>query len=154
PGHPDLRGKVAAERDFTGAATGVDDVCNHGTHVAGIVAAATSNGIGVAGVGYNVSLINAKVLNDTGSGFTSDIASGIVWSADSGAKVINLSLGRDGSCSNTENAAIGYAWQHGAVVVAAAGNSGSPQAGAPGNCPNVVAVGAVDQNDNRATFSN
>src|SRR5581483_4788468 len=73
---------------------------------------------------------------------------------DSGAKVINLSLGRDGNCSQTENAAINYAWQRGAVVVAAAGNSGLPQAGAPGNCPNVVAVAAVDQNDQRPAFSN
>jgi thermitase len=154
PGHQDLRGKVVANNNFTTAATGFDDFCNHGTHVAGIAAAATNNSLGVAGLGYNVSLINAKVLNDSGSGFTSDIANGILWSTDSGAKVINLSLGRDGSCSNTENAAVSYAWQRGVVVVAAAGNSGSPQAGAPGNCPNVVAVAAVDQNDNRASFSN
>jgi thermitase len=154
PGHPDLRGKVAMDRDFTGSSTGSDDFCNHGTHVAGIVAAATNNSIGVAGVGYNVTLINAKVLNDTGSGFISDIADGIVWSADSGAKVINMSLGRDGTCSVTEATAINYAWAKGAVVVAAAGNSGLPQAGAPGNCANVIAVAAVDQNDVRPSFSN
>lgn len=154
PGHPDLRGKVVANNNFATGATTFDDNCNHGTHVAGIASAATNNGVGVAGVGYNVSLINAKALNDSGSGFTSDIANGILWATDAGAKVINLSLGRDGACSNTETAAINYAWQHGAVIVAAAGNSGLPQAGAPGNCPNVVAVGAVDQNDNRASFSN
>jgi len=100
PGHPDINGKVIERRDFTGSVTGSDDFCNHGTHVAGIAAASTNNTIGVTGVGYNVRLLNAKVLDDTGKGLSSIVAAGIVWAADQGAHVINLSLGSRGPCTN------------------------------------------------------
>ena len=93
PGHPDIRDKVVLERDFTASPTGTDDLCNHGTHVAGTAAASTNNGLGVAGVGYNAGILNGKVLGDDGSGSTSSVVAGIVWATDNGAKVINLSLG-------------------------------------------------------------
>lgn len=60
--HPDLAGKVTLRHDFTGSAYGTDDKCNHGTHVAGTASAATNNGAGVAGVGYDTTLMNGKVL--------------------------------------------------------------------------------------------
>jgi thermitase len=153
-GHRDLRGKVVLERDFTGSSTGFDDYCDHGTHVAGTVSALTNNGLGVAGVGYNVSLMNGKVLDDNGDGWTTDTAQGIIWAADNGAKVINMSLGRYGSCSFTETFAINYAWERGVVVVASAGNDDKNKSGAPASCPNVISVAATDDDDDRAWFSN
>jgi len=153
-GHPDLRGKVSANADFTGSANGFDDVCNHGTHVAGIVAGLGNNGIGISGLAPDVTLLNAKVLGDGGSGSSSTIANGIGWAVTNGAKVINMSLGRDGACSQTEQNAINNAWNNGVVVVAAAGNSGLGSSGAPANCANVISVASTTTDDSRSSFSN
>jgi thermitase len=154
-GHPDLRnGKVVAQINLTASPRGADDFCNHGTHVAGIAAASTNNGVGVAGVGFDASIMNAKVLDDTGSGLVSTAAQGIVWATDNGARVINLSLGHDSVCSQTAQLAVDYAWARNVVVVAAAGNSNLPASGQPANCANVISVAATDQADNRASFSN
>ena len=112
-GHPDLRGKVVAETNFSDATTGADDWCGHGTLIASIAGANTNNGIGSPGIGFNVSLINGKVLNDNGEGLDSWVASGIVWATNSGAQVISMSLGGDGPCSQTLQSAINYAWQNG-----------------------------------------
>lgn len=149
--HPDLAGKVTARFNFTDSPT-LSDIFGHGTHVAGIAAAATNNGSGVAGAGYNTSLINGKVLGDDGSGYYSWVASGIMWAADQGAQVINMSLG-GGSPSQTLQDAVDYAWSKGSVVVAAAGNSGNSSPQYPGYYQNVIAVGATDNNDIKASFS-
>ena len=151
--HPDLVDQVVLERNFAGTAT-VDDRCNHGTHVAGTIGARTNNGLGVAGVAPDVDIISGKVLADTGSGFFSDIDAGIRWAADQGARVINLSLNGNLACPAGTQAAVNYAWNEGAVVVAAAGNSGQSSAGAPGNCQNVVAAASTNSNDSRASSSN
>lgn len=160
-GHEDLRGKIVAERNFTDAVTGADDWCNHGTLMAGIAGARTNTDTptGVAGLGFDTMLLNGKVLNDTGSGLDSWVASGIVWAADSGADVISLSLGSANPCSQTLQSAVDYAWQRGAVLVAAAGNGGPDQIGdpasdAPASCANVISVGAISPDDGKATFSN
>ena len=131
-GHPDLRGRVTVNQDFTGSTTGFDDVCNHGTHVAGIVGAAGNNGIGVSGLAPLVTVMNAKVLADNGNGLTSNILNGVIWAVQNGAKVVNLSLGRDGLCSQSEQDTMNWAWSQGAVIVASSGNSGLPASGAPG----------------------
>jgi thermitase len=159
PGHPDVRAKVVLEQNFTTSPYGADDYCNHGTHVAGIAAASTNNGIGVAGVGFDASIMNGKVLDDEGNGSLSQLINGIVWSADNGAKVINMSIGAERSCATSEQEAINYAWARGAVIVAAAGNGGSdrngdPQATAPANCNRVLAVAATDVDDGKPNFSN
>ena len=133
PGHPDIRDKVVLERDFTASPTGADDLYHHGTHVAGVAAASTNNGLGVAGVGYNSGIMNGKVLGDDGAGSVSTVVGGIVWAADNGAKVINMSLGRDAPCVRSEADAVNYAWQRGVVIVAAAGNESTGSAGSPGN---------------------
>src|SRR3989344_4555008 len=90
--HPDLAGKIAGRANFSTSGTN-SDLYGHGTHVAGIAAAATNNGVGVAGVGYNTSLMNIKVLDDSGSGYYSSIINGIKYAADNGADVISMSLG-------------------------------------------------------------
>ncbi|OGG02499.1 hypothetical protein A2W14_01725, partial [Candidatus Gottesmanbacteria bacterium RBG_16_37_8] len=150
--HPDLIAKIAKNKNCTSSTT-VDDRYGHGTHVAGIAAAATNNNVGVAGVGYNVRLLNAKGLKDDGSGYYSWIANCIIWSADNGASVINLSLGGSASSQTLEDA-VNYAWNKGVVVVAAAGNSGSSSPSYPAYYANAVAVGATDSNDAKANFSN
>jgi thermitase len=160
-GHPDLRGKVVGEVNFTASTHGADDYCDHGTLMAGIAGARTNvlPAIGVAGIGFGVSLLNGKVLDDLGDGSDSGVASGITWATDNGAKVISMSLGGPGSCSNTLQAAVDYAWARNVVIVAAAGNGGidgigDPAPESPGNCNHVIAVAATDQNDQRASFSN
>lgn len=151
--HPDLAGKVVLEQNFSSAAA-TDDLCNHGTHVAGTIGADTNNAIGVAGVAPGSVLLNGKVLDDTGNGYFSDIERGIEWAADNGAKVINMSLEADGACQTSTQDAVNYAWSHGAVLVAAAGNSAATSAGAPANCQNVIGVAATDSLDAKASFSN
>jgi len=151
-GHPDLASKVKASINFTGSATATD-YYGHGTHVAGIAAASTNNGIGVAGLGYNSTLMNVKVLGDDGSGYYSWIAQGVTWAADNGAEVINLSLGGS-SPSLTLESAVNYAWGKGVVVVAAAGNSGSSAPFYPAYYTNSVAVAATDASDSLPSWSN
>jgi thermitase len=160
-GHPDLRGKVVGEINFTTSAHGADDFCDHGTLMAGVAGARTntSPAVGVAGIGFNVSLLNGKVLDDFGDGSDSGVASGITWAVDNGAQVISMSLGGPGPCSNTLQTAVDYAWTRNVVLVAAAGNGGvdgvgDPAPESPGNCNHVIPVGATDQNDQRASFSN
>lgn len=150
--HPDLTGKIAKNKNCTNSTT-VDDRYGHGTHVAGIAAAATNNNVGVAGLGYNVRLINAKGLGDDGSGYYSWIANCIVWAADNGAGVINLSLGGSSTLQILEDA-VNYAANKGVVVVAAAGNSNSSSASYPAFYGNAIAVAASDSNDAKASFSN
>jgi thermitase len=141
-GHPDIRGKVVARRDFTGSASGTDDRCDHGTHVAGLVGAATNNGLGIAGLGHRTTLINARMLDDTGAGTVSQLVEAIHWSVDNGARVLNMSFSADGPCSTAEQQAIDDAWSRGVVVVAAAGNAGSAALRTPASCRNVLAVAA------------
>jgi thermitase len=148
PNHPDLDGKLVGEpKDFTGSLT-LDDNYGHGTHVAGIAAAETNNGEGVAGVGYNASLLNVKVLADEGWGASSWVAEGIVWATNDGAHVINMSLGFYRK-SRTLEAAVDYAWNSGVLPVAAAGNDGTSRKLYPAAYPNCMAVAATDDDDQR-----
>ena len=124
----------------------------HGTQVAGIVGADTDNDMGVAGTGWNVRVLPVRVLGKC-YGNESDIAAGILWAAGvpvagattngNPAKVINLSLGGTGACSRTYQDAINAAVARGVTVVVAAGNSAGHAVGAPGNCSNVITVGAL-----------
>ena len=149
--HPDLQGKVVASVNFSDSST-ASDVNGHGTHVAGIVGAATNNGQGVAGLGYSTTLMNVKVMGDNGTGGDSWIAQGIVWAADHGAKVINMSLGAPFYSSTLEDA-VNYAWSKGVVVVAAAGNEGSNTPFYPAAYTNVIAVASTDMFDKLAPLS-
>ncbi len=150
--HPDLAGKIVASKNFTTSST-ANDVGGHGTHVAGIAAAITNNKVGVAGLGYNSTIMNVKVLGDDGYGSYSWIAQGIIWATDNGAKVINMSLGGT-SASSTLESAVNYAWNKGVVVVAAAGNEGTSAPCYPAYYTKTIAVAATDSNDKVTSWSN
>lgn len=153
-GHPDLGAKIASSVDCTNLCNPVPplDGNGHGTHVAGIASAITNNAQGIAGVGYESSLASVQVLDVSGSGYYSWVVNGIIWAADSGAKVINLSLGGTSS-SSTLKSAVEYAWNKGVVLVAAAGNSGTTRRHYPAYYSQAIAVAATDANDNKAYFS-
>jgi thermitase len=150
--HEDLAGKIEWNINFSTTYT-YDDYYGHGTHVAGIAAAVTNNGLGVAGLGYNCRILNVKVLDDSGLGRYSDIADGIMWAADNGAKVINMSFSGE-NYSSTLESAVDYAWSEGAVLVAAAGNDDVNRPAYPASLARCIAVAATDQNDDKASFSN
>jgi type VII secretion-associated serine protease mycosin len=156
--HEDLAGSVLQGTDFVSpGGNGWDDQYFHGTFVAGIIAAHLNNGLGIAGAAPSVKILPVRVLDGGGSGSSANVAAGIVYAADHGARVINLSLG--GAYPDPGvHAAVQYAVAKGSVVVAAAGNSGasgdpSPNV-YPAAFPEVIAVGAVDSHDQRASFSN
>ena len=119
--------------------------------MAGIVAA-DHNTMGVAGVCPECTILDAKVLNDNGSGSTSADRQRHRLGRRNGAKVINMSLGQRVS-SRTLEAAVNNAWNPGVVIVAAAGNAGTQAKIYPGAYPNVIAVAATDNKDNKASFS-
>jgi thermitase len=149
--HPDIASQILLQKDFTGSGS-VNDFYGHGTHVSGILAAVTNNTLGISGVCPDCKLLNGKVLNDNGSGANSWIANGIIWATDNGAKVINMSLGGSQKSTTLENA-VKYAWNHGVVVVAAAGNAGNPSKSYPGAYINAIAVASTNNLDKKSTFS-
>jgi subtilisin family serine protease len=153
--HEDLSGSVLQGTDFVSTGNGWNDQLGHGTHVAGVIAAHYGNGLGITGAAPGVKILPVRVLDAGGSGQSSNVAAGIIYAADHAARVVNLSLGGTGADSGV-HAAIQYAISKGSVVVAAAGNSGesgSPRI-YPGAFPEVIAVGAVDVHNARASFSN
>ena len=148
---PDLAGHLLPGWNIiAGSAASADDN-GHGTHVAGTIAESEGNGLAEAGVAPEASILPVKVLDAGGSGSDVDVAAGIVWAADHGAQVVNLSLG--GSESSTVLAdAVAYARHAGVLIVAAAGNDGG-DVGVPARLAGVIAVGAVDAALVRAPFS-
>lgn len=130
----------------------VDDL-GHGTHVTGIVAAQTDNGIGIAGIAGGVKVLPVKVLNSNNAGTWANVALGIIYAADQGARIINLSLGGTTSSATVESA-IQYAQSRGALVFAAAGNSASNQPFYPAAYPGVLGVAATQPNNVRWSLSN
>ncbi|MSP12121.1 MAG: hypothetical protein EXR62_04085 [Chloroflexi bacterium] len=152
--HPDLAGRTVDSYDFVNNDENPADDNGHGTHIAGVVGAITNNGTGVAGLDWATRLMPVKVLDDKNSGSVSKVAAAITWAVDHGARVINLSLGTLAS-SQTLEQAVEYAWNHGAIVVAAAGNSyqnGNPII-YPAAYQHVVAVGATGVNDEITPYS-
>jgi serine protease len=136
----------------------------HGTHVAGTIGALGNNGIGVTGVNWQSRILPVRVLGK-GGGYTSDIADGIAWAGGASvpgvpnnptpARVVNLSLGGGGACSQTTQNAINAALTRSAVVVVAAGNDALNVSGSqPANCAGVIAVAAVGAKGQRASYSN
>jgi serine protease len=141
--------------DFVNDDDHPNDDEGHGTHVTGTIAQSTNNGIGVAGIAFNTSVMPVKVLNASGSGTYVDVANGIYFAADNGANVINMSLGGTSPSLTLENA-VAHAYNNGVVIVCAAGNNGPN--GAPlypaaydAYC---IAVGATTYDETRAYYSN
>lgn len=150
--HPDLAGRVLAGYDFANNDSNPADDNGHGTAVAGVAAAQGNDGIGVAGAAWNVAILPVKTMNSSGSGSYSAIANGITYSADRGARIINLSLSGTYS-SRTLQSAVNYAWNKNCVLIAAAGNNGSSTTIYPAAYPNVIAVSATTSADTLASFS-
>ena len=175
--HPDLQANIInnSDADFVepdGNCTGnkprvcvqdgAQDENGHGTHVAGIVGAVASNGIGVAGVAPGARILPVRVLDENGEG-TGDLPGGIRYAADHGADVINMSLGFPAGAGEALGligdlddvyAALDYAWDRGAVVVVASGNDSAPLCAEPASGHHVLCVGATDSRDLLSSYSN
>lgn len=143
-GHPDLNGKILNGCDFVNDDTDASDDHGHGTFVAGIIAA-TANDIGIKGLYSNAQIIPIKAIDNNGLGTYEDVACGIIYAADNGAKVINLSIGGYGY-SFLLQAAVDYALEKGCILVAAGGNDGIEQAIYPAGYPDVIGVSALGYN--------
>ncbi|MDT7834076.1 S8 family serine peptidase [Aquabacterium sp. OR-4] len=193
--HPDLAGKLHPGYDFVRSAIDSDSSsgadgdasdpgdaigCStssksswHGTQVAGLVAAATDNGLGVAGIGRNVMVLPVRVLGQCGSGYDSDIIAGMRWAAglsnDSSctsastpsatcnpnpAKVINMSLGGSGSCSSSYQTTLTELVNAGVAVVVAAGNDAGHAVNSPANCTGAIGVAGVRHAGTKVGYSN
>lgn len=153
PSQPDLQGAAVAGRDVVNSDSDPRDDYGHGTQVAGVAAARSDNGIGVTSYCWRCSVMPVKVLGANGTGSVSDVATGIVWATDHGARVINLSLGSTTSSTTLAEAAQ-YAHDRGAVLVAAAGNSSSSAPDYPAALPTVIGVAGSDSADQLTATSN
>ena len=151
--HPDLAGKVILGPDVANGDADPIDPHGHGTAVAGIAAARAGNGLGIAGVCPDCTLMAIKVVRDGSTEATKfDTAQGIVWAADNGADVINLSLSGPAD-SPLQRDAVAYAAARGVVLVAAAGNDGDAKLQYPAAYEDVIAVAASTDRDRLASFS-
>ena len=171
--HPDLvnmmlrdaNGNVIGHNTLTGQDGPALDDDWHGTHCAGVAAAQTNNGTGIAGMAgwtgsstlsdtTHVKVMPVKVLDNSGNGTNQSVADGITWAADHGANIISLSLGAADS-SYVLSQAVSYAWSKGCLVCAAAGNYGMTARFYPAYYPNVLSVAATVNNasDSLASYS-
>jgi subtilisin family serine protease len=154
--HPDLADREIAEQNFSEAPDNVDHY-GHGTHVASIVAGTGAKSGGkYRGVASGASILDGKVLDDSGSGAESWIIAGMEWAAEQGADVVNLSLGGGDlpGIDPMEEAVNTLSAEHGTLFVIAAGNSGADETiGTPGSAEAALTVGAVDREDQLADFS-
>ena len=150
--HPDLAGAVVAQRDFVDRDADASDDAGHGTHVAGIAAARSANGVGIAGVS-DAALLSAKVLDAAGAGTEFHLALALQWCVEQGARVVSMSLGTPERSPAIERA-VRVATQNGVLLVAAAGNTGRDGAPRyPAAYPEVLAVAALMPDGKPAPFS-
>lgn len=153
--HPDLSGVVLPGTDLVSpGGDGRTDANGHGTHVAGVISAVSDNGVGGSGLAVGARILPVRVIAADGSGWDSDAAAGLVWAADHGADVVNLSFGGPDR-SPVMDQAVQYALSKGVSVVVAAGNEGDvgDPVEWPAATPGVIAVGAVDVAGVRPSWS-
>lgn len=152
--HPDLAPNlVSGYNVLTQGQTPPQDDNGHGTHASGIAAAVADNNVGVAGTCPRCKLMPIKALDSEGAGTGFDVALAVVWAVDNGASVINMSLGGETSDPTLERA-VKYALSHNVSVVVAAGNESTDTPMYPAALPGVIAVGSVDVDRQRSSFSN
>jgi len=125
---------------------------SHGTHVGSSVAESTNNNLGGVGIAYDACLMPLKVLSDSGSGYTEDIAEAIIWATNNGAQVINMSLGGGGYSQVMQNA-IDHAVKNNVLVLCAAGNSGRAKIEYPAAQDGCLAIASVGPDGNLAPYS-
>jgi serine protease len=144
--------------DFVGNNPFPNDHNGHGTHVAGTIAEATNNGVGLTGLAYNAKVMPVRVLDSHGDGDASAIAAGVRYAVNHHARIVNLSLEftSDVTAASIPDliAAIRYAYHRGVLVVAAAGNEGRAQLAYPARARHVLAVGATTERGCLSDFSN
>jgi len=116
--HPELKGKVVGGKSFT-RDSGIDLLRGHGTHLAGIIAAAAGDG-GITGLAYGCRLLDVQVAENDGRTDARKLADGIIWAADQGARVLNVSIVINQPYPLLEYA-VDYAWEKGCIIIAAAG---------------------------------
>lgn len=152
--HPDLKGNLLPGRNMINPSRDPWDDNNHGTHVCGIIAA-ENNDIGMVGVAPKCKVVPVKVLDGNGNGSLVDVAKGIRWAVDdAGADLICMSLGSPNPVQEVRKA-IQYAHSKGAICFVAAGNSGlTKNVFYPANYPETIAIGSIDENFARSSFSN
>ncbi len=152
--HPDLIHRIVDGYDIVHQQAGIpEDDQGHGTQMAGIIAGEGQNGIGMSGVNFNGRVMPVKVLDGNGTGTAADIAEGLIYAADHGAHVINMSFGGSGY-SEMLNDAIQYAHQRNVVLVAGAGNDNTDAPAYPAAYPNVLAVTATGPQDEKWPAAN
>ena len=125
----------------------------HGTQIAGIISANTQNGIGIAGIGPNLTVMNLRAGTASGYLEEDDVANAIIYALDNGANVVNMSFG-DVALSSFLKDIIYFAYQQGMVMIASAGNSGTDEVHYPSGLAETISIGATNQDDNIASFSN
>ncbi len=151
--HPEFAGKIVDGYNVIDPTLPPMDDDGHGTHVAGVIAANTNNQEGIAGITWFNKVMPIKVLDQSGAGTMFDVAEGILWAVDHGAKVINMSLGNYAESQYLHDA-IQYAHSKDVVIVAATGNDNTNELGYPAAYKEVIGVSAVDNRLERAEFSN
>jgi subtilisin family serine protease len=152
-GHADLAGRILPGYDFVNNDSHAADDNGHGTWVSGIIAANANDGIGIAGISWRDRILPVKIMSANGTGDTSDLTSGILWAADHGATIINMSVGGF-PYSTYVHDAIRYAWSRDVVLVGAAGNAAANGPFFPASYPEVVSVSATQTEDEFTNWSN
>jgi len=150
--HPDLAKRIGDGWDFIDNDAVPQDAAGHGCAITGIIAANANDGLGMAGMAPNTRIMPLRVLDAQGVGTYSNVAAAIVYAADHDAAIINLSLGGKNSASILEQA-VNYAASKDVIIVAAAGNTGTDGVLYPAAYDSVIAVGSIDSDLRRSSFS-